>query len=402
MIAVYLFPLYVLVNLYVFRWGIRYMSACSRHFKKKWIRIFIGIIYTFSALSLGIGFFLKPSMAQRFFKCFGNYWLGVSLYMILVIVIVDLGRFFLKRIRWIPQERLRSRRTFVITGTCCVILIASVSVYGVLHVRHIRTTPYKVTVEKRCAGREELKIALVADIHLGYSIGTWQMREMAKKINAQQPDLVCIAGDIFDNEYEALDDPEELIQIFRSIESTYGVYACYGNHDIQEKILAGFTFDSDQKKMSDERMDKFLEEAGIILLRDEAVCIDDAFYLCGRPDAKVPGRGIEQRKTPKELIEGLDLSKPLIVIDHEPSELQELADAGIDMDLCGHTHNGQMFPGNLIMPFLWENPYGYLNKDGMHNIVTSGIGLFGPNMRVGTDSEIVMIDVNFQPENKQP
>ena len=80
MIAVYLFPLYVLVNLYVFRWGIRYMSACSRHFKKKGIRIFIGIVYTFFALSLGIGFFLKPSMMQRFFKCLGNYWLGVSLY----------------------------------------------------------------------------------------------------------------------------------------------------------------------------------------------------------------------------------------------------------------------------------------------------------------------------------
>lgn len=114
----------------------------------------------------------------------------------------------------------------------------------------------------------------------------------------------------------------------------------------------------------------------------------------------MPGRGIEKRKTPKELIEGLNLSKPLIVIDHEPSELQELADAGVDIDLCGHTHNGQMFPGNLIMPFLWENPYGYLDKDGMHNIVTSGIGLFGPNMRVGTDSEIVMIDVNFQSESK--
>lgn len=398
MIAVYLFPLYVLVNLYVFRWGIRYMSACSRHFKKKWVRIFIGVLYAFSALSLGIGFFLKPSMLQRFFKCYGNYWLGVSLYMILVIVIVDLGRFLLKRMSWICQEKLRSRRTFVITGTCCVILIASVSVYGVLHVRHIRTTPYEVTVEKTCEGREELKIALVADLHLGYSIGTWQMREMAKKINAQHPDLVCIAGDIFDNEYEALDDPEELIRIFQSIESTYGVYACYGNHDIQEKILAGFTFDSNQKKMSDKRMDEFLEKAGIVLLRDETICIDDAFYLCGRPDAKVPGRDITERKSPKALTDEIDLSKLFIVIDHEPSELQELADAGVDIDLCGHTHNGQMFPANLIMPLLWENPYGYLNKGGMHSIVTSGIGLFGPNMRVGTDSEIAVIHVSFQPE----
>ena len=83
------------------------------------------------------------------------------------------------------------------------------------------------------------------------------------------------------------------------------------------------------------------------------------------------------------------------MIDHEPRELSALADAGVELDLCGHTHDGQLFPGNIVTSFFWENSYGYLKKGQMHNIVTSGVGVFGPNMRVGTKSEICTIRVNF-------
>ena len=83
------------------------------------------------------------------------------------------------------------------------------------------------------------------------------------------------------------------------------------------------------------------------------------------------------------------------MLDHEPSELKELSEAGVDIDLCGHTHDGQMFPGNLVTKLFWENSCGYLKKGEMHNIVTSGIGLFGPNMRVGTKAEICSVKVHF-------
>ena len=173
------------------------------------------------------------------------------------------------------------------------------------------------------------------------------------------------------------------------------MYACYGNHDIQEKILAGFTFGGRAKKQSSVEMDEFLEKAGFTLLRDEYVLIENAFYLYGRPDYERPGRGIEERKTAQEITDNMDLSLPVLMIDHEPRELQELADAGVDADLCGHTHDGQLFPGNITIKFLWENACGYLKKDNMHNIVTSGVGLFGPNMRVGTKSEICDIVMHF-------
>ena len=84
------------------------------------------------------------------------------------------------------------------------------------------------------------------------------------------------------------------------------MYACYGNHDIQEKILAGFTFGSKEKKESTPEMDEFLEKAGITLLRDEYVLIDDSFYLYGRSDYERPGRGIDKRKAPQEITEGMD------------------------------------------------------------------------------------------------
>ena len=240
-----------------------------------------------------------------------------------------------------------------------------------------------------------MKVVLVADLHLGYNIGEKQMQQMVDRINEQDADLVVIAGDIFDNEWEAVEAPETIAATLRSIRSKYGVYACYGNHDIEEPVLAGFTFRQSEKKESDPRMDEFLKDANITLLRDEGMLIDGKFYLYGRPDAHRPGRGIETRKTPDEITAGLDKDKPIIVLDHQPKELQELADAGVDIDLCGHTHDGQMFPGNLTIKLMWENACGYLQKGKMDNIVTSGVGLFGPNMRVGTKAEICPITIHF-------
>ncbi|MCH1982013.1 metallophosphoesterase [Ruminococcus sp. OA3] len=396
MLAIYLSPIYILLNLYIIRWLIWWMSACSRHFKKKWVRAAVVVTYSFFALSLVIGFLLPVGKPQRFMKLIGNYWLGVLLYVILTVIIADMIRVILLRIPRVDKRKLRSRRTFVITGTFCIVLITAVSLWGAANARIVRTTRYDVTVDKSAGDLKSLNIVLAADLHLGYNIGCRQMERMVRKINAENPDLVVFAGDIFDNEYEALDDPDRLISILKGIKSRYGVYACYGNHDIEEKILAGFTFHKKgDKKVSDIRMDGFLEKAGIQLLMDEEVLIDDSFYLYGRPDLAKPGRGIAVRKTPEEITENMDHSKPIIVMDHEPKELQELADAGVDLDLCGHTHDGQMFPGNLTIELMWENACGYLQKGKMHNIVTSGVGLFGPNMRVGTIAEVCQITVHF-------
>ena len=273
MIAVYLLPVYLLVNGYLLHRIFTWLSAIHPVFHKKAVRIVLGIVYLFVAFSPGIGFLTPPGEAQRFLKGLGYYWMGIMLYMVLVVVAADLIRLVHTKIRKKTFTRLRP----ALAGALCLILITAVSIYGMVNARWIRITPYQVKVEKQAGDLDSLKIALVADLHLGYSVGTAQMRQMVDKINAQNPDLVVIAGDIFDNEYEALDDPQELASTLADLESTYGTYACYGNHDIQEPILAGFTFHQDGKKMSDPRMDTFLKQAGITLLRDETIEIDLAF-----------------------------------------------------------------------------------------------------------------------------
>ncbi len=396
MLAFLLAPIYLLFNFYIMRWTIWWMSACTHHFKKKWIRAVSLILYLFLCTSILTAFLLPKGTLKFWMSQLGNYWLGTFLYILLTVIIVDLIRVILKRMKCIDQKKLASRKLFVANGTICIAVIISLTAYGITNAHHIRTTSYDVNVEKDCDGTASLNIVLAADLHLGYNIGEWHMKKMVEKINRLHPDIVCIAGDIFDNEYDAIQSPEETAATLAQIKSRYGVYACYGNHDIDEKILAGFTFHKKGKKMSDPRMDEFLKNAGITLLKDETVLVDDKFYLTGRADYERPGRGITTRMTPEEITAGMDLSKPVIVIDHEPREMDALSSAGVDLDLCGHTHDGQMFPGNLTINLLWDNPYGYKTYGKMQQIVTSGVGVFGPYMRVGTKSEIVQITVDFQ------
>ena len=357
MLAVYLPPIYIIANSYLLIRLHRWLGTCNPLFRKTGICVAISLAYVFLVASLLIAFFLPIGPARRIMKLISNYWLGILLYLILAVLMADAICFLLFLI---TKRRLKCRTAAA--GGICAVVVLVLSAWGAYNARIIQVTPYEITVNKDGGRLENLNVVLAADLHLGYNIGTAHMMQMVDKINEQNADLVVFAGDNFDNEYEALDDPEELIAVLQKIQSKHGVYACYGNHDVEEKILAGFTFGGNKKKESSIQMDEFLERAGIHLLQDEAVLIDDSFYLYGRPDAQRPGRGINMRKTAAELMGELDTEKPVIVIDHEPKELQELADAGVDIDLCGHTHDGQMFPANLITALMWENSYGYLKK----------------------------------------
>lgn len=396
MIAVYLSPVYVLVNIYIAQRFIRWLGACGHFFQKKYIKAGVSVVYALFAFSILIGFFGLPGQAERTVVLIGNYWLGFLEYAVMVVGVMWGLCFLLRHILKNGRKRLGRRRNHVGAGIFCLAVIILCGSWGTINARIIHTTDYSFTIHKDAGDIKEMKVVLVADLHMGYNIGCRHIEDMVETINAQKPDLVVIAGDIFDNSYEALEDPDKLIQFFQKIESRYGIYACYGNHDVSEKILAGFTFSGREKKVSDPRMDEFLEKAGVVLLRDEGVLVADSFYLYGRPDAEKPGRGIDIRKSPEEITENMDQKKPIIVIDHEPKQLQELADAGVDVDLCGHTHDGQIFPVNLITSLVWENSCGYLKKGNMHNVVTSGVGVFGPNMRVGTKAEICSLTIRFQ------
>ena len=398
MIAVYLAPFYALLQfvgmLLVLFW-IHHIAPAT---KNKIFNIIFAVVFMFCSLSMGVGFFMDPGKLQHALNFLGNCWLAITLYGFMVLVPALILYTIIKIVKKWKKGTPEWSRLYTWTGWICLLLVAMLCTVGFVNARIIRTTDYQVAVDKDGGDLDELNMVLISDMHMGYNVGTNMVQKMVDAINACNADVVVIAGDIFDNEYDALDDPDALIDILSGIQSKYGVYAVYGNHDVDEKILCGFTFDRDEdtEKVSDERMDAFLEKAGITLLRDETVLIDDSFYIFGRPDMERPGRDITVRKTVAEELDGLDTEKPIIVLDHEPNEIHEAAEAGADLYLCGHVHDGQTFPLNIIQKFLWENPCGYLQVDQMHNIVTSGAGIWGPAIRLGTRAEICNITVTFK------
>lgn len=398
MIAIYLSPIYLLLNLYILRWAYLWMGTCHSILRTLGFRLIFAVIYVLLSTSLLTGFLIKnPKSLHRMLKIIGNYFLGIFLYTLVIILLADFGRILLKYV--FHASWIHSRTAFTVAGAICALLILLLSACGIFHAKYIKTTSYDVIINKTIPERTSMKVVLLADTHFGYNAGVLHARELVRKINKQKPDLVCIAGDIFDNEYDAIRNPEKLEKTLRGIKSTYGVYACWGNHDLNEEILAGFTFkhkDGDLSDIKDPRMKKFLKDSNIHILKDESVLINDQFYVIGRKDASLTEKIHETRKAPAQLTEKLDRDKPIIMIDHQPKELQELADAGVDLDLCGHTHDGQTFPGNFTIKLMWENPCGLLSKDNMTNITTSGAGVWGQAMRIGTDSEICSINIQLK------
>lgn len=395
MVAVILSPLYLLVIFYLLRWNLRWLGSCSDFFKRNWFTIPYCILFLIISCSSIIAFFMRQPHLKWFFKHLSNYWLGTLLYIIFFVVTGDLIRLILHHFTKVDKKKLHSRKTFILGGAAVVSAILLVSIYGIVHARTLKVKEYDITVQKACTD-QDLKIALIADLHMGYSIDHTYIEKMVQRINTLEPDLICIAGDIFDNDYDALDDPEAITAALKSLKSKYGTYACWGNHDVSENILVGFSFDKKEKLSDDTRMKDFLENAGITLLNDKTVCINDSFYLVGRRDKSRARKVEDGRLSPEELLSSLDQSKPIFVLEHQPRQIEELAAAGADAHLCGHTHDGQLFPGNLLVAMMYKNAYGLKKFDQMYSVVTSGVGIWGPDMRVGTDSEIVELNVHFE------
>ena len=384
-------PAYILL-IFIFYKQVRYIN---KYFRGSKLLIALSAIYLLiSPLSIPAAFFSpRGTLLRRILSNIGNYWMGFNLHFVLAMGVCFLIRLIVKLVK---KDKYNLRLAQKITNVAVVSFTILMSVYGVVNAQNLKVTTYDVTVDKS-SKQDELNVVLIADLHLGYSVGVKQMERMVNKINELQPDVVVVAGDIFDNEFSAIYNPVRLAEILRGINSKYGVYAVYGNHDIEEDILCGFTFSDDDvtQVTSIKEMDDFIENCGFTFLYDEAILINDDFYIYGRPDEERPNFGNDSRLEAEKITEGLDLSKLIICVDHEPHDQKKLSAAGVDVDLNGHTHAGQLFPGNIIINFFWDIAYGYKDFDGMHNIVTSGVGLFGPNMRTFTKAEIAQVKIHL-------
>lgn len=394
MIFLFLLPFYLGVSSYMMFRFFYWMKHCNHRFNWLRFKVPFAVVYLFMALSPVIAFLLPKSAVAIVIRRISTYWIGIMLYSLLYVVLFDLLRLIAKHTK-LKNTLLFSRGSVISIGSVVVACAVATCLYGIFNARNIKVNEYSVTVNKSCGSDKHLKAVLVADMHMGYAIGVDHITNMVEKINQQDADIVIIAGDIFDNSYDGMDDPEGIKAQLKSIKSKYGVYAVYGNHDIDEKILMGFTFDWGSKQLNSEKMTNFMKECNIKLINDESVLINDEFYLVGRRDTDKPGTEDGTRTEISELTKDLDKTKPIFVLSHEPDELQKTADAGADIDFSGHTHDGQLFPGNLTIGLFWENPCGMIKKDNMYSIVTSGVGVYGTFMRVGTDAEICSVDIDF-------
>jgi len=298
------------------------------------------------------------------------FLLGVFIFVLLLSNLAALALLF---VRAVTGTALTN--TMKLTAGALVLTVSlGLAAYGTIHARQIRVQRYAVTVT--ASENTTLRIALISDLHLGYSVGEGAVSKIVGAVNEQSPDIVCIAGDIFDGDFRKIAYPEKIRELLLSVESKYGVYACLGNHD------AGSTLGD---------MRAFLKSAGVTLLEDEAAEIDGRFLIAGRRDSfPIGGAG---ERTPVSYPRD-DL--PVILMDHQPGNISEYADGTPDLILCGHTHRGQFVPVSWITHAMYAADYGYLQmEEGPQVVVTSGAGVWGPPMRVGTNSEVAVIDVTF-------
>lgn len=275
----------------------------------------------------------------------------------------------------------------------------AVPLYGLHHAQNTVVRYFQADLRnpgKNSGSGGNLRIALIANLHLSVNSHLQTTENMVRLINEQEPDAVLVAGDIFTSSYAALRDPNKYAEALRRIRAPMGVYAVYGNHDVEETLFGGFAVHPVSQAFRTRPIEQFFEDAHFTILYDEIVELaDGAIQLAGRIDGNKAGDGTKDRMTPDELLQTADPTKPLLVMEHEPVEYKELSEAGADMVLSGHTHNGQIFPGSIYINLVNENGYGQKSLYGTETFVTSGVGTFGPPMRTGTDSEIMIIDLVY-------
>lgn len=244
---------------------------------------------------------------------------------------------------------------------------------------HIWATRYELSTEKDL-GPKPLTVVLFADSHVGTTFDGEGFAEEMKRIEAENPDLVLIAGDFVDDS-TTKEDMLRSVQALGEMKTTYGVYYAFGNHDKGYFRSRRFTFDE---------MTSEMEKYGIHVLLDDAELVADTFYVIGRRD-----KSVRDRLSMEELVKPLDPEKYMIVMDHQPNDYAAEAAAGVDLVLSGHTHGGQLIPINRIGELIGANDrtYGMEKRDNTTFIVTSGISDWAIDFKTGTKSEYVVISI---------
>jgi hypothetical protein len=295
------------------------------------------------------------------------------IYLVLTVVGVDLLIGLGRSLHLISRERVRSARFRRIRLAVTLLIPALVLAGGIVNHLTIRVKEYTIDVPRKSSQLKELTIAFASDFHLSQLTSPRFMDKFVAKANGLKADLILIGGDVFEG-HGGEDRIAEFKAGFKRLEARLGVYGVLGNHEGYGQIR-----------------DAFFAEAGIKLLLEAVVKIDDAIYLAGRADARTRGR-----KPIEALLEGVPEDLPIILMDHRPTDIENVSRTRVDVQLSGHTHNGQLFPVNIIAKRQYLLSWGHMKKGRTDFFVTSGIQTWGPPVRTAGRSEILFIRLRFK------
>jgi uncharacterized protein len=369
------FSIYLAVNYYV---GLHFFQSL-RNFIEPY-SFFYWAAYILLAVSLfaaKLGRRLFPGRINDLVAITGDYWLAATYYSFLIWAVADILHFL---VDLIYPARITGYPSFYL-GLGILSLVVALLIYGTWNARHPRVTHYDIAIKKTAYGLPKLHAVMVSDIHLGLIIDSDRLDEMVKSINELDPDIVFLAGDTIDEDVKLFLN-QKMPEVIGKLKSKFGVYAVLGNHE----YIGG----------NSELATDYLRQAGVIVLIDEYIKINNQFYIVGRDERMAAYMTGKQRLDLSRVMEGIDHSLPIILLDHQPHKLEEGQRNGVDLQLSGHTHNGQFFPNNLFAKHFFEHSWGYLRKGEYQVIVSAGYGTWGPPIRIGNYSEIIDLNISFE------
>ena len=371
------FTVYSALNFYIFFRGWQALEG-SPQLKIPYLILFI--IFSFSYLAAKL---LEKILTPLFYDILlgiGSFWFAFMVYFLLAALAIDIVRLFLLLFHLVPafvnQNYVFTKQIIALV----VIVIVSIVVYvGFLNTRILYVKNLNLELRKGSGDLNELRAVLISDIHLSPINNGRHLKRIVQKINELNPDIVFIAGDFVDDRAEALKS-RDIGSSLLDLKSKYGTFAITGNHEFINGI---------------NKCENFIKEYGIHLLRDTSIKIGNSFYVVGRDDRAKKQFTKEDRKPLADIMNDVDKSLPIILMDHTPFGLDEAEKNNIDIQLSGHTHHGQMFPANLITQMIYEVSWGYLKKGNTQYYVSCGVGTWGPPVKIGSRSEIVNLKIKF-------
>ena len=366
--------IYSLANIYIFHKGYNAIPLLRNH------RFLYAVIFFLLAFAFVAAKFIESrhsSIITDVLNIVGGFWMAFLLYGFLFLFLSDILLLLLRIPGFITGQNIFVFRkwSFIITVIAAFGLISG----GFINALIPAVKKYDIKINKPAGEIKTLRIAAVSDIHLGSIIRKRSIRKLSGLLAEIKPDVVFLLGDIVDGEIGPV-IRGDLLKYFKCPECTDGLFAITGNHE----FIGGAS-----------RTIPYIESKGIRILKDEVVTLDGGIQLVGRIDKDSRMFYGKERTSLEKLMEQVDTTRPVILLDHQPFRLNESEKLGIDLQLSGHTHNGQMWPLNYVTRMIYEVSYGYLKKGNTQIIVSSGFGIWGPRIRSGSRPEVLLINVSF-------